>query len=197
MYVHTHEYTQHLHTFQHSLHVFTKVFHSWVTLHSNDHITHYNQGFLGAPSPQAIVEDLILLNPIRATCDPRSITAQNYSVTFKFYHNGTGINICDELALKVVKNLFHCTERRELLYTTCQLQMLIVGPPCTHSEKDRWCVVIQDQYHAKSSPMHITFTSHLQLVYTVYSHSEHEVVCKHKYVLHTSICTLTHHTAHC
>ena len=29
--------------------------------------------------------------------------------------------------------------------------------------------------------MHITFT---QLLYTVYSHSEHEAVCKHKYVLH-------------
>ena len=72
--------------------------------------------------------------------------------------------------------------------------MLIVEPPCAHFEKDQWCVVIQGQNNAKCSPMHITFT---QLVYTVYSHSEHEAVCKHKYVLHTPVHTLTHHTAHC
>ena len=139
---HAHTRTHTTLTFQHSLHVFTKVFHPWVTLHSNDHFTHYHQGFLGAPSPQAIVEDLILLNPIRATCDHHSITAQNDSVLFKFCHNSTGIHISDELVLEVVKNMFRCTERREMLHTTCQLQKLVVGPPCAF-QGDQWCVVIQ------------------------------------------------------
>ena len=72
-------------------------------------------------------------------------------------------------------------QKGESCYTqTCQLLMLLVGPPCAFQE-DQWCVVIQGQYNAKCSSMHITFT---QLLYTVYSHSELEAACKHKYVLH-------------
>ena len=113
-------------TFQHSLYVFTKIFHPWVIMHSNDHFTHCHQGFLSAPLPQAIMEALIL---IRASCDHGAITARNDSILFKFYHNGTDIHISDELVSEVVKNMFRCTEKREMLHTTCQPQMLVVGPP--------------------------------------------------------------------
>ena len=140
---HAHTWTYTTLTFQHSqhsVHVFTKVFHLWVIFHSNDHFTHCHQGFLGASSPQAIVEDLI---PIRAPCDPYLITARNYSLTFKFCHNCTGIHISDESVSEAVKNLFRCTERKELLNIACQFLMHIVGPPCAHFQKDQWCVVRQ------------------------------------------------------
>ena len=115
---HAHTWTYTTLTFQHSqhsVHVFTKVFHLWGTLHSNHHFTHCHQGFLGgAPLSQAIIESLIL---IRCSCDHRAIITRNDSLLFKFYHNGNGIHISNEPDSEAVKNLFHCTEREELLHS--------------------------------------------------------------------------------
>ena len=104
-------------TLQHSLHLFTKLFHPWVTSHSNDHITHYHRSIPGALLPQAIMEDLILLGSIMPMADFPFITICNNFLVLKLKYNVIGIHISDELVPEVVKNVFCCTERSELLHT--------------------------------------------------------------------------------
>ena len=115
--VRTYVYAHIMLTLQHSLHVFTKLFHSRVTLHSNHHITHCHQGIPGALSSQATMEHPILLGSIMSLADFLFITICNNFLVFKFWHNVIGIHMNDELFPEVVKNLFHCTERKELLHT--------------------------------------------------------------------------------
>ena len=95
------------------LHLFTQSTHPIIASHSDDYATGPVEGFPGAPSLQACMQDLVFDHIIKRRVDLSLITTIDNALVCKFPYNSTCIHFINEAVTKVIQDFFSCTDREE------------------------------------------------------------------------------------